>query len=570
MTFKKISQVCSIPAPIAVFLAIFLTGCQAGKKIADGDAEKIPFTTADLKAAQKVIGLSFTDNEIDTLYGTVARNLDGYQGLRQTPLENAVAPALVFDPRPAGFNMAEVPAAGTAEWGLPEEVTLPDNKEELAFYSVAELSVLIRTRKITSVELTGIYLERIRRYDARLEAVITLTDSLALVQARRADAEIAAGKYRGPLHGIPYGVKDLASVKGYPTTWGAQPFKNQQFDFTATVVEKLEAAGAVLVAKLVSGELATGDIWFAGQTKNPWDLQQGASGSSAGSGSATAAGLVAFSIGTETWGSILSPSSQCGATGLRPTFGRVSRYGVMTLAWSLDKVGPICRTAQDCALVLNAIKGRDEKDRSTIDAGFVYDADLDLKTLRVGFLEEEFSKETGKWGENANQALATFRSMGIEPEPMTLPGGASVYALMSTIIRAEAGAAFDDLVLSNQDDDLARQTRWSRANSLRQARFIPAVEYIQANRYRDQLINEMKAVFDRYDAVIVPTNTGNQSALSNLTGHPAICLPNGWDDKGRPTSISLLGGLYRENILLAIGARFQALTDFESRHPAGF
>ncbi|MFW5726726.1 MAG: amidase, partial [bacterium] len=447
--------------------------------------------------------------------------------------------------------------------------SLPVNRDELAFYGLMELASLLKTRKITSVELTRFYLNRIKRYDDSLKSVITLTEELALRQAARADEEISQGLYRGPLHGIPYGVKDLLAVEGYKTTWGSNTHKDQVLNETATVVKKLEEAGAVLVAKLSSGALARGDVWFGGTTKNPWDLEQGASGSSAGSASATAAGLVAFSIGTETMGSITSPSARCGLTGLRPTFGRVSRAGVMTLSWSLDKVGPICRSAEDCAIVFDAIHGRDEKDPTTVALPYTYDGQVDLSRLKIAYLDEAFEKDSS----NLNNAptLDVLRSLGADLQPISLPDSSILpVRALSLIMYAEAGAAFDDLTRYNLDDAMVKQDESARPNALRQSRFIPAVEYVMANRYRYQLIQEMNKLMEKTDVIVAPSRGSQQLLITNMTGHPVVVVPIGFDDKGRPQSITFIGKLYDEATLLEVAKAFQEATEHEEQHPELF
>ncbi|MEP2670200.1 MAG: amidase, partial [Cyclobacteriaceae bacterium] len=331
-------------------------------------SEQGKITSKDVKGAQNLIGIEFSNQEIDTLVSYLEENKEGYDTMRLFKLDYGTAPALYFDPKPDGFERKI--RQGTSDYRLPNDVINPGIAEKIAFMTVAELSHLIKNKKITATELTNIYLHRLEVYNDTLQASVTITRDLALQQAKKADEEINAGIYRGPLHGIPYGIKDLFSVPGYKTTWGAMPYKDQEINEKAEIVQKLEDAGAILVAKLTSGALARGDVWFGGKTKNPWDLKQGASGSSAGSASATSAGLVAFSIGTETLGSIISPSTRCGVTGLRPTFGGVSRAGCMSLSWSMDKVGPICRSAQDCAIVYSIIKGRSgtlEKDHTVVD-----------------------------------------------------------------------------------------------------------------------------------------------------------------------------------------------------------
>jgi Asp-tRNA(Asn)/Glu-tRNA(Gln) amidotransferase A subunit family amidase len=430
---------------------------------------------------------------------------------------------------------------------------------------VTTLARLVRARKVTSVELTQMYLARLKKYGPRLECVITLTEDLALTQARKADEEIAAGRYRGPLHGIPYGAKDLLATKGIRTTWGSKPYMEQVPDHDATVIERLEQAGAVLVAKLTLGELAWGDVWFGGKTRNPWNYEQGSSGSSAGPASATAAGLVGFAIGTETWGSIISPSTRCGVAGLRPTYGRVSRAGAMALSWSMDKIGPICRSVEDCALVFEAICGPDGKELSVADLPFSWDPAADLKTIRVGYLKKAF-EEDSKTKKNDQAVLEVLRSAGIELVPFELPANLPIQSL-AIILNAEAAAAFDELTRSNRDDLMARQERNAWPNAFRTARFIPAVEYIQANRVRTLLMEEMAKRMKAVDVYVAPSFGGDDGLLTNLTGHPAVVVPNGFDEKGSPTSISFIGGLYEEAKMLRVALAYEQATDFHTRHP---
>lgn len=525
------------------------------------------FSRRDISAAQKVIGMDFSKPNIDTMYRYLGGNYNGYDSMRQYRLDYQVSPALYFDPRPNGFVLPE--KLETRDWGLPAEVSLPASEAALAFYSVAELSALIRERRISSEALTRMYLQRIKAHDPKLKAVVTLLEDRALEQARRADAEIAAGQYRGPLHGIPYTAKDLLALPGYPTTWGARPYREQMLDHTATVIEKLDAAGAVLLAKVSSGSLARGDVWFGGRTNNPWDTLQGASGSSAGSAAAVAAGLCAFAIGTETLGSIVSPSGRCGVTGLRPTYGRVSRAGAMTLSWTMDKIGPIARTAQDCALVLEAIRGKDPQDRTALDAPFNFRADTAVAALRIGYLKEAFERDTTQAGKNNSQALEVFRQMGIVLEEVQLPK-AFPFAAFDIILRAESGAFFDELIRSGEVDDLEEQDYNSRANSLRQSRFIPAAEYLQANRHRAGLIEAMHVLMQEFDAIIVPPWGSQQNLITNLTGHPALAIPTGLDEKGRPSTLTLLGNLYDEAAILQLGYVFQRLTAHHAQQPPLF
>ena len=547
---------------VLFLLAIFLlVACSAPER------EGAAFSKRDIKAAQKLVGLEFSANEIDTMFDYLKRNQSGYETLRSFKLSPQTSPALYFDPLPVQFSL--VGAQDPIQWPKLDSVQLPENRKNLAFLSLSELSELVRTQQISSLELTQFFIARLKQFDPVLKATITITEELALNQAQQADQEIAAGIYRGALHGIPYGLKDLLAVPGYRTTWGATPYQDQILPDTATVYEKLREKGAVLIAKLTSGALARGDVWFGGQTVNPWDTLQGASGSSAGSASATVAGLVPFAIGTETLGSIVSPSNRCGATGLRPTFGRVSRHGVMSLSWSMDKVGPICHNAMDCAMVFDAIRGEDNRDKTVRNAAFNFKPDLDLRQLRIGYLAEAFDKDTTAAGENGRKAVEIFRQLGITPIPTKLPKDFPFRAF-DIILRSEAGAFFDELLRSNGDDQMVQQGKRSRANSLRQSRFIPAVEYLQANRHRQKLIDEMYQLFQSYDAIITPTFSDNQLMITNLTGHPAIAIPTGFDKKNHPTSITILGNLFDEATILALAHQFQEQTDFEEQIPKAF
>lgn len=538
-----------------------------GLAIAACSASKPPFSKGDVKKAQKLIGTDFSRKEIKTMHRYLGRNRAGYDTMRTYELEHEVFPAVLFDPHPSGF---ELPTSGVRPtWEIPEGVKRPANLEEAAFYTIPQLASLLKYRKVTSLELTQMFLERLKRHNPKLQCAITITEDLAIEQAKRADAEIAAGKYRGILHGIPYGVKDLMAVEGYPTTWGAKPYESQMLDYTATVVKRLEDAGAVLIAKLVSGALARGDVWFGGKTKNPWDTEQGASGSSAGSGSATAAGLVAFALGTETLGSITSPSNRNGITGLRPTYGRVSRHGVMSLSWSMDKVGPMCRNAEDCAIVFDVMQGKDPKDRTTVDVPFFYDQKVNVKNLKVAYLKKDIESDTTEAGENLRQALDVMREMGIELTPVELPD-ASPYNAFDIILRSEAGAFFDELVRSEQVDVMVEQAAGSRANSLRQSRFIPAVEYLQANRHRRVLIEQMHELMQNVDVLISPTFGNRQLLITNLTGHPVVAVPTGLDKENHPTSLTLVGNLYDEGKIVALARAFQERTVFDELYPPDF
>lgn len=519
-----------------------------------------------VKAAESLFNLNFTKAERDTLLEGVADAIEKYKAIHTFDIPNHLAPAFLFSPVPLGYNPKNL--STTTDFALPKEVNLPDNMEDISFYSVAELSVLIKNRKLSSLELTKLYLDRLKRYDPILHCVITLLEDRAIEQAKRMDEELAKGIYRGPLHGIPYGVKDLLALEGYPFTWGSAIYKDQIADLTSPVIIKLDEAGAVLVAKLSLGELAWGDVWFKDKTRNPWNTEMGSSGSSAGSASATAAGLVAFSIGSETWGSIVSPSTVCGVTGLRPTFGRVSRTGAMTLSWTMDKIGPICRTAQDCAIVLNAINGKDGIDPTLVDMPFKIDLKRDIKTLKVGYVEDYFAEDY--WMKSKDSiVLKTLRDMGIELIPVKLPEHLPVSAL-SIILDAEAAAAFSELTLTNKDDLMVRQIKWAWPNFFRKARFIPAVEYIQANRIRTRLIDEFTKIFEEVDVIISPSFGGNQLLMTNLTGHPAISIPTGFSEQGLPTSITFIGNWYKEDDIILLAKAYQEQTKWYKFTPKGF
>jgi Asp-tRNA(Asn)/Glu-tRNA(Gln) amidotransferase A subunit family amidase len=458
----------------------------------------------------------------------------------------------------------------------------PADDDALAFLTAAELGALIHSRQISSEELTTFYLERLRRYDPQLHCVITLTEERALAAARRADRELGKGKWRGPLHGVPWGAKDLLSVKGYPTTWGAKPYLDQVIDEDATVVSRLDEAGAVLVAKLTLGALAWGDVWFGGTTRNPWNTEQGSSGSSAGPASATAAGLVGFSVGSETWGSIVSPSTRCGVSGLRPTFGRVSRHGAMALSWSMDKLGPICRSVEDCGLVMEAIHGADGLDPTAVDRPYAWGTKLDLSALRFGYLRSDFERElefgdgddeaarqrAQEWRRFDLESLETIRSLGMELVPLQLPD--IPVGALSFILSAEAGAAFDELTRSGRDDELVRQIENAWPNVFRQSRTIPAVEYIQANRVRTVLMRKMEELLAGLDGWLAPSIAGDNLLLTNLTGHPSVVLPNGFCSDGTPTSFAVNGRLFGETEILAVAHSYQSATGFHLRRPEGF
>jgi Asp-tRNA(Asn)/Glu-tRNA(Gln) amidotransferase A subunit family amidase len=541
------------------------------------EAEKPARITREmLRSAAAVAGQTFTDQQLDQMLEIVNQHLAEYDVLHQIELDNSVAPPLYFNPIVPGTKVDRVKRPFQAS--AREQVTRPRNLEDVALWPVTRLAELVRSRQVRSVELTEMYIARVKRYNPRLLCVVTLTEDLAMRQARAADQEIAAGHYRGPLHGIPWGVKDLAAVKGYPTTWGAAPFKERVIDADATVVSRLSQAGAVLIAKLATGELALDDVWFGGQTKNPWDLSMGSQGSSAGPGSATAAGLVGFSIGTETGGSIVEPSGICGVTGLRPTFGRVSRYGFMTLSWSLDKIGPMCRSVEDCALVLSAIQGTDDRDLSVVDVPFNWDARTDIRKLRVGYLKAAFSNTQQSAAVDANDhaALEKVRSLGIKLVEVALPPepALSVSALITAIIYGEGNAALKDPV-ETHPEQLVRQDRVLRQNSLR---LLPAAEYLNASRVRTLLMRQMARVMADIDVYLVPFDYADytpnpvatlNTSLTNLTGHPCVVVPHGFNEKGNPTSLTFIGKLFGEAEMLALARAYQQATDWHLKQPRG-
>ncbi|MFV1885320.1 MAG: amidase [Balneola sp.] len=548
-------------------IVLFLAGSLIGSLSVFGllNDKDAPITSEMVHNAGNLVGINFTEAEADTMISSLENTRERLQIIRNVHLENSVPPALVFNPVPVGktFDVQQ----NQIVWDIPENIELPDDINDLAFYSVTELSSLIKNKKITSVELAEFFISRIERYDPQLLAIVTITRERALKQARKMDREFAEGTYRGPLHGIPYGAKDLFAVEGYNTTWGATPYKDQVINETATVVKKLDEAGAVLIAKTTLGALASGDVWFGGRTRNPWDLEQGSSGSSAGSASGTSAGLFPFSIGTETLGSIVSPSTRNGVTGLRPTYGRVSRTGAMALSWTMDKVGPITRNVEDLALVFNAIYGPDNVDQTIIDLPFNYNAHLDISTLKIGYLKSAFDQDY-RTKKQDSLTLDVLRNLGVELIPIELPD-IDVNALR-IILASEAAAAFDQLTLSNTDDMLVRQSPGAWPNRFRSSRFIPAVEYINANRVRFQLIQEMEKLMQEVDVYITPSFGNSNLVATNLTSHPTVVLPNGFDEQGRPTSITFMGDLFDEATVLSVAKAYQQATQHHKKHPPLF
>jgi Asp-tRNA(Asn)/Glu-tRNA(Gln) amidotransferase A subunit family amidase len=533
-------------------------GFIAGKKAGQ-------ITPTAISGAETLIGLEFSPAEKDSMVQNLNNHRNSFERMRGQKIENATSPALYFNPMPHGFipSKNQMPL----DWGLPAAVQLPEKENDIAFLSVADLSFLIKNKQITSERLTTIYLQRIKKHADTLQCLITLMEEEALEKARKMDAELRSGKYRGPLHGIPYGIKDLLAVKGTKTTWGAMPYKDQIIDETATVVEKLEAAGGILLGKFTLGALAMGDIWYGGVTKNPWNLEQGSSGSSAGSASAVSAGLVPFAIGTETLGSIVSPSTRNGVTGLRPTFGRVSRHGAMALSWSMDKIGPISRSALDNGIVLSVINGFDPKDKSTIAAAFNYEAKKSYKDLKVGYFAPFFEDERASAFDK--RVLEELKDMGVQLHPLELKTSVDVSSMLISLY-VEGAAAFDEMTRMDLDDMLVAQHRSAWPNLFRSSRFIPAVEYIQANRFRNILIEEMHALFSGYDVIVTPSYGGNQLQVTNLTGHPALCMPNGFTENGSPVSITFLANLFEEEKLIMLGRAYQAHTDWQEKRPPLF
>lgn len=519
-----------------------------------------------VKQFASYLSLKFTDSEADSLLESTAEFREAYAQMHALPLSNQARYPFAFEPAPLGFKK------DTKQQVLKfplVKCSLPANRSELAFYPVSKLAYLIRERMISSTDLTRFFIERLRRYGDSLHCVISLTEQIAMQQARQADEELKRGIYHGPLHGIPYGLKDLFAVKRTRTTWGSTPYKDQVIDEDAFVYTRLRKAGAVLCAKLSMGALAFADLWFGGRTRNPWNTDRGSSGSSAGSASAVSAGLLPFAIGTETWGSIVSPTHTCGVTGLRPSFGSVSRSGAMVLCWSLDKIGPICRNASDAAIVFYYIKGTDGADPSATDHAFNYNSNKPLNQLRIAYAEDYFSRLSPKAMEHS--VLKTFTAAGVALKKVNMNDSLLYPAdIMNPIISAESAAAFDELTRSDRDELIERQDKNFWPNIFRASRFIPAVEYINANRLRYALIEKMDSLMSGIDVLIVPTYSGAQSAITNLTGHPVITIPIGLNNSGLPNSITLIGKLYDEATILRAAAWFQEQTSFDELHPPKF
>lgn len=509
-------------------------------------------TPEAIRQAEWIAGIELSDDDRQALTTTLERDLRKFAALRQVELRNDIPPALHFFAAPP---QAENPsrdrsAVQPIEWSAGVK---PSSDDELAFLPVTELSALLRGRQVSSVELTKLYLARLQRFDPLLKCVVTLTEDLALQQAQRADRELAAGHYRGPLHGIPWGAKDIIAWPGYPTTWGAGHYRTQVIDRKAAVAKRLEDAGAVLIAKLSVGSLALGDQWHGGMTRNPWNPEEGSSGSSAGSTAAVVAGLVGFAIGSETLGSIVSPCRRCSASGLRPTFGRVSRAGCMTLSWSMDKLGPIARSIEDCALILGAIHGSDPDDLAAVNRPFAWPPPRDVSRLKIGFFEGDRPAEE-------QRARGIVKDLGCILTPIKLPSTYPVSAL-TLMLDTEAAAAFDDLTRAGVHEGIGR---WG--NTFRAGQFVPAIEYLRASRVRTLVMREMEQTMANIDAYI----GGDDLALTNLTGHPTAVVPAGTRDNsphGQPGTITFTGRLFGETELLALAHAYQCASGVHLKRP---
>jgi Asp-tRNA(Asn)/Glu-tRNA(Gln) amidotransferase A subunit family amidase len=525
-------------------------------------------SASEIINAEKMYDLHFTDAKRDSMVNQLNANLQLYRYLHEFNLANSVPLPNWFDPvlPTMTFNTKQEPI----NWNIPADVVMPADTNQLAFYSIAQLSSLLKHHKITSVQLSRFFINRLKKYGDTLHCVISLTEQIAMEQAKRADEAFAKGIYKSPLQGIPYGLKDLFAVKGTRTTYGTPPFKDQVIDEDAFVYQQLEKAGAVLIAKLSMGELAMDDRWFGGQTKNPWNLQQGSNGSSAGSASATVAGLVPFAIGTETYGSIVAPSAVCGATGFRPTFGSVARTGGMNLAWTSDRIGPICRSAEDAAMVFASIHGSDLYDRASRTMPFNYTGNVDLKNIKVAYAKNYIDTLPDNSAEKA--VIKTLRDAGVQVLAIDFPSNLHTNDLLTTIWAAESAAAFDPLTRSGKDSEMVQQWQSRYPNQFRAARFIPAVEYLTVCRLRYMVMQQAFPLLSKYDIIIVPSMADEPMALTCLTGNPCITLPAGIAAAGgAPPSITFIGGkLYSEATIAAFAKKFQELTHYEQQHPPMF
>lgn len=541
--------------------ALFCVQGASDAKRQDAKAQQLE----GLAAAAGLIGLEFDEEELDQMLRDVRGRIRDYESLRASKLDNGVAPALSFHPAPIATGAPSRPGDPGAVFDnaarLDPDARRPARLEDMAFAGILDWAALIKNRQVSCVELCEMYLARLERLDKKLLCVIELTRDRALAQARALDAELDAGKWRGPLHGIPWGAKDLLAVRGTRTTWGAKPFEDQRIEVDATVVERLDAAGAVLIAKLTLGALAMGDVWFGGKTRNPWKPEQGSSGSSAGPAAATAGGCVVFTIGSETLGSIISPSARCGCSSLRPTFGRVSRYGAMALSWSMDKLGPLCRSAEDARLVLQVIAGPDGRDATVIARGGADAFWPDVEGWRIGVPVGALERSQG-----LAAVIGELEELGCVVEEVQLPEY-PVNAML-VILMAEAATAFDELTRDGSDEQLVSQGRNSWPNSFRAARFIPAVEYLRAQRLRTLLMADFCTAIEGLDALVHPNYAAGLLGITNLTGHPTFIAPSGPSQGGTPPTISFTGQLYDEGRLLSLVQAWQAASDHHKQHPA--
>jgi len=528
-------------------------------------------TKDQVAAALKLLGLEFQDSEMESMLRGVNQALGNYESLRKLDIPLDTEPAFCFHPGLPGRQPIKgpqrfettIPKSGAAK--APSKLApsnlAPSNLEDLAFWRVTDLAPLIRSRAVSSTDLTKMYIERMKKYSPKLLCLITSTEELAMDQAALADREIKSGHYRGPLHGIPFGLKDLFDTKGIPTTWGAEPYQNRVPDRDATVVERLRNAGAVLIAKLSMGALAQGGLWFKGMTKTPWNTEQTSSGSSAGSASSTAAGLVGFSLGTETLGSIVSPSQACGTVGLRPTYGRISRYGAMALSWTMDKIGPICRGVEDCAIVLNAVHGPDGRDRTVGADPFHWEPRRPLKSMKIGILQKDFDRASGDQKKVYDQALEDLKKAGATMTPCEFQEDINMIRFLLT---AEAGAAFDGITRDGRVRDLRGQGPGDWPNTFRASRLIPAVEYIRAQRGRTMLIEKFEKFMADWDAIVMPPNS--LLTTTNLTGNPQVVMKCGFVN-GLPRSISFLGKIYDEGSPLRVALAYEQVTEWHKKNP---
>ncbi|MFY7653174.1 MAG: amidase [Chitinophagaceae bacterium] len=521
------------------------------------------FTKADVAAAEKILGLRFTEKERDSMMNFLVDQQRVYNFLRSQQIPNHINSANYFT-----VKNNQKRSNGKSLFIIPINVALPKNKEALAYYSIPQLASLIYNKKISSLSLTQLFIKRLKEANEVLHCAITITEEAAYVQAKKADAELATGKYRGILHGIPYGIKDLFTVKNTKTTWGAMPYAEQQIQQDAVVAERLRDAGAILIAKLSLGELAMDDTWFGGRTRNPWDTSKGSGGSSAGSAAATAAGLVPFAIGTETWGSIVDPSMRCGTTGLRPTYGAVPKTGAMNLAFSSDKVGPICRSAEDAAIVFAAIKGYDAGDLSSQNSQFSYKPLSSMKGLKIAYIQNYIDTLPNNCPEK--RYLAELKKMGANITPIIFSDSLHANDVLSLIVSAESAAFFEELTLTDKDDLLAQQHSYNWPNIFRSGQMIPATAYINACRMRTMIIEKMAPLLNDYDIIIAPPSTGEQLAITNLTGHPSLTFPIGFTKSGLPSTISIIGKHFEEATLVAFAQFYQSKTSHHKQMPPMF